>query len=57
MYEAIDQLIDEGCFFEMKKLFAPEIITGLARIEWTSSWDYCESTKSKRRSIVCRFCR
>jgi len=33
MYEAIDQLIDEGSFFDIKKLFAPEIITGLARIE------------------------
>ena len=33
MYEAIDQLIDEGSFFDVKKLFAPEIITGLARIE------------------------
>ena len=26
-------LIDEGSFFDVKKLFAPEIITGLARIE------------------------
>jgi len=33
MYEAIDTLIDEGTFFEIKKLFAPELITGLARIE------------------------
>ncbi|WP_417900638.1 acyl-CoA carboxylase subunit beta [Bacillus haimaensis] len=33
MYEAIDQLIDEGSFFEIKKLFAPELITGLARID------------------------
>ena len=33
MYEAIDALIDEGSFFDVKKLFAPEIITGLARIE------------------------
>ena len=32
MYELIDQLIDEGSFFEIKKLFAPELITGLARI-------------------------
>ncbi|MDX5476193.1 MAG: acyl-CoA carboxylase subunit beta [Bacillaceae bacterium] len=32
MYEAIDQLIDEGSFFEMKKLFAPELITGFARM-------------------------
>ena len=27
------RLIDEGSFFDVKKLFAPEIITGLARIE------------------------
>ncbi|HJF30889.1 MAG TPA: acyl-CoA carboxylase subunit beta [Sporosarcina psychrophila] len=33
MYEAIDALIDEGSFFDVKKLFAGEIITGLARIE------------------------
>ncbi|UII57306.1 acyl-CoA carboxylase subunit beta [Cytobacillus spongiae] len=32
MYECIDTLIDEGSFFEIKKLFAPELITGLARI-------------------------
>ncbi|MDP4161569.1 MAG: acyl-CoA carboxylase subunit beta [Bacillota bacterium] len=33
MYECIDRLIDEGSFFEMKKLFAPELITGFARID------------------------
>jgi len=33
MYEGIDVLIDEGSFYEIKKLFAPEIITGLARID------------------------
>ena len=33
MYEAIDTLIDEGSFFEIKKLFAQELITGLARID------------------------
>ncbi|MBE4908833.1 acyl-CoA carboxylase subunit beta [Bacillus luteolus] len=33
MYECIDALIDEGSFFEIKKLFAAEIITGLARID------------------------
>lgn len=32
MYEAIDEIIDEGSFFEIKKLFAPELITGFARI-------------------------
>lgn len=32
MYQFIDRLIDEGSFFEMKKLFASEIITGFARI-------------------------
>ncbi|MBU8877711.1 acyl-CoA carboxylase subunit beta [Bacillus sp. FJAT-29790] len=32
MYECIDALIDEGSFFEIKKLFAAELITGLARI-------------------------
>ena len=33
MYEAIDALIDEGSFFDIKKLFAAELITGFARIE------------------------
>ncbi|MGJ7910576.1 acyl-CoA carboxylase subunit beta [Neobacillus sp. LXY-1] len=32
MYECIDRLMDEGSFFEIKKLFAPEVITGLARL-------------------------
>jgi len=32
MYEVIDQVIDEGSFFEVKRLFAAEIIVGLARI-------------------------
>ncbi|KRE05551.1 acyl-CoA carboxylase subunit beta [Priestia megaterium] len=33
IYEAIDTLIDEGSFFEVKKLFAAELVTGLARID------------------------
>ena len=33
MYDAIDTLIDGQSFFEIKRLFAPEIITGLARID------------------------
>lgn len=32
MYEVIFRLIDEGSWFEIKKLFATELITGLARI-------------------------
>lgn len=32
MYECIDNFIDEGSFYEIKKLFAQELITGLARI-------------------------
>jgi len=32
MREFIDALIDEGSWFEYKKLFAPEMITGLARL-------------------------
>jgi methylmalonyl-CoA decarboxylase subunit alpha len=30
--EAIDSLVDEGSFLEIKKRFAPELVTGLARI-------------------------
>lgn len=33
MYDLIDRFIDEDSFLEIKKLFAPELITGLARIE------------------------
>jgi len=33
MYECIERLIDADSFYEIKKLFAPEIITGLARID------------------------
>lgn len=33
MYECIECLVDEGSFFEIKKLFAAEIITGLARLD------------------------
>ncbi|MGM8213690.1 acyl-CoA carboxylase subunit beta [Virgibacillus sp. W0430] len=32
MYDLIDRLIDEDSFCEIKKKFAPEIITGLARM-------------------------
>jgi acetyl-CoA carboxylase carboxyltransferase component len=32
MYEVIDQIIDAGSWFDVKKLFAQEIIVGLARI-------------------------
>jgi acetyl-CoA carboxylase carboxyltransferase component len=32
MYEVIDRVIDAGSWFEIKRLFAPEIIVGLARI-------------------------
>jgi acetyl-CoA carboxylase carboxyltransferase component len=32
MYALIHELVDEGSFFDVKKLFAQEIITGLARI-------------------------
>jgi len=33
MYELIERIIDEDSFCEIKKLFAPELITGLARID------------------------
>lgn len=32
MYNVIDRLVDAGSFFEIKRLFAAEMITGLARI-------------------------
>jgi acetyl-CoA carboxylase carboxyltransferase component len=33
MYEVIEQLVDAKSFFEIKKLFASELITGLARLD------------------------
>jgi methylmalonyl-CoA decarboxylase subunit alpha len=33
MYEVIDRVIDGGSWFEVKKLFAAEVIVGLARID------------------------
>ncbi len=33
MYDFIDALVDGGSFLEVKKLFAPEIITGFARLD------------------------
>jgi methylmalonyl-CoA decarboxylase subunit alpha len=32
MYDLIQRIVDEGSFFEIKKLFASELITGLARL-------------------------
>jgi acetyl-CoA carboxylase carboxyltransferase component len=32
MYELIDRVVDAGSFFEIKRLFAPEIIVGFARL-------------------------
>jgi acetyl-CoA carboxylase carboxyltransferase component len=32
MYDFINSLVDGGSFFEVKKLFAPELITGFARL-------------------------
>ncbi|MCM3762834.1 acyl-CoA carboxylase subunit beta [Alkalihalobacillus oceani] len=33
MYQLIERLIDENSFFEWKKLFAPELISGFARLD------------------------
>jgi acetyl-CoA carboxylase carboxyltransferase component len=33
MYELIDAIVDEGSFLEIKKRFAAELITGLARLD------------------------
>ncbi len=33
IYALINELVDEGTFFEVKKLFAQELVTGLARID------------------------
>lgn len=36
MHDLINRVIDENSFFEVKKLFAPELITGFARIDGQS---------------------
>ncbi len=36
MYELVDRLVDRGSFFEVKRLFAPEVIVGLARLDGRS---------------------
>jgi methylmalonyl-CoA decarboxylase subunit alpha len=33
IFEVIDRVVDAGSFFEIKKLFARELVTGLARID------------------------
>ena len=33
VHELIEALVDEGSFFEIKKLFAQELVTGLARLD------------------------
>jgi len=33
MYELLDRILDANSFFEIKKLYAPEIITGLAKLD------------------------
>ena len=33
IHDVIDALVDEGSFFELKKLFAREIVTGFARLD------------------------
>jgi acetyl-CoA carboxylase carboxyltransferase component len=36
MHTLVDALVDEGSFFEIKPLFAPELIVGLGRLEGNS---------------------
>lgn len=33
MYDLIDRVVDDGSFFDFKKLYASELITGLARLD------------------------
>lgn len=43
----IDGLVDEGSFFEVKALFAPEIVTGLARLDGMSVGVLANNSKVK----------
>lgn len=47
MYHLIDRVIDEGSFCEIKKLFAKELITGLARIDGQPVGILANQPKSK----------
>ncbi|PLS18668.1 carboxylase [Bacillus sp. M6-12] len=47
MYELIDQIIDEGSWLEYKKLFAPELITGFARIDGKATGVIANQSKVK----------
>ena len=47
MYKLIDRVIDEGSFCEIKKLFAKELITGLARIDGQAVGILANQPKSK----------
>ena len=40
MYDFINSLIDGGSFLEVKKLFAPELITGFARLNGPAPLDF-----------------
>jgi acetyl-CoA carboxylase carboxyltransferase component len=47
MYEFINRIIDEGSWFEIKKLFATELITGLARLGGRPVGIVANQSKSK----------
>lgn len=47
MYELIDRIIDENSFFEIKELFAPELIVGLARLNGRSMGVLANQSKVK----------
>ncbi|MDG5786375.1 acyl-CoA carboxylase subunit beta [Evansella sp. AB-P1] len=47
MYDFIDGIIDNGSFFEMKKLFAKELITGFARLNGMSVGIIANQPKQK----------
>lgn len=47
MMELIDSLVDEGSFYELKKLFAKELITGFARIDGRSVGIIANQSKVK----------
>jgi methylmalonyl-CoA decarboxylase subunit alpha len=46
-HDLIDALVDEGSFFEIKKLFAKELITGFARLDGKAVGIVCSQPKWK----------
>ena len=55
MHDVIDALVDEGSFFEVKKLFARELVTGFARLDGRAGRHRRQPAEVEGRGAVRRF--